>query len=32
MNSGADKVAGGGFVVHQLSDEQIDRAVIKEPK
>ncbi|MGP4693132.1 hypothetical protein [Agrobacterium cavarae] len=32
MNSGADKIAGEGFVVHRLSDEQIDRAVIKEPK
>jgi hypothetical protein len=32
MNSDADKVVGEGFVVHQLSDEQIDRAVIKEPK
>lgn len=32
MNSGADEVAGEGFVVRRLNDEQIDRAVIKEPK
>lgn len=32
MNSGADKIAGEGFIVHRLNDEQIDRVVIKEPK
>jgi hypothetical protein len=32
MNIGAAKIAGEGFVVHRLSDSQIDRAVIKEPK
>ncbi|GEM_PF-1445984 len=32
MNIGADRIVGEGFVVHRLSDSQIDRAVIKEPK
>jgi hypothetical protein len=32
MNIGAAKIAGEGFVVHRLSDRQIGRAVIKEPK
>lgn len=32
MSSGADKVAGEGFVVHRLNAEQIDRSMIKEPK
>jgi len=31
MNIGAAKIAGEGFVVHRLSDSQIDRSVIKEP-
>ncbi|MFK3777633.1 hypothetical protein [Agrobacterium sp. NPDC089420] len=32
MNIDPDKISGDGFVVYRLSDDQVDRAVIKEPK